>query len=157
MTLPRFVPSADFGTLSESLSITLSDIYQTQAYVDMDASLLEGEGVYYLDQLADIVFLIPLVKRRIPESLSKKETYDMTSPYGYPGYYSNRLISLQELETLLHRFKDHCAQSDIISVFLRLHPFHNNVTIGSSHFYQQIVHGETVYVDRNDYTLSTTM
>ena len=158
----RFVTLVDFNVVVSGLSsgLELFDIYQHHDYLAIDAKLLGGEALYYIYEKCDYLFILPLIKRKVPSKFSKNEYYDLTSPYGYAGYYSSRPLSFQQLDVIIKKFGTLCKQNSYISAFVRLHPIFNNVTLGNSDLYQHIIHGETVLIDlkrgteliRNDYS-----
>lgn len=118
------------------------DFYHSWSFHKLDDS---GEPILFVYQEDSVFIAFPLIKRKIENSCH----YDLTSVYGYPGPVSN--ISPEGLsEVFLNNFKnaflDFLKNGNFISVFSRLNPFLNQITL-LERFGGLYNNGETVALD----------
>jgi len=101
------------------------DFYHTWYYHNMDKS---GKPILFVYKEKDDFIAFPLIKRVIPNS----NLFDLTSVYGYSGPISNKCfdqISNQMKENFKIEFEFFLKENGYISVFSRLHPFFNQLSL----------------------------
>jgi hypothetical protein len=117
------------------------DIHQFPEFLVEESFRIKGEPLYWIKQFDGTIFIMPLVKRPF------NGFFDLTSPYGYPGFYSN--IGDSEIEKkILCQFFEESKRVGIISTFIRLNPFLNHISIDEKYIEQKF-HGSIIYIDLN--------
>ncbi|MEO2073961.1 MAG: GNAT family N-acetyltransferase [Bacillus sp. (in: firmicutes)] len=130
-----------------------SDIYFTPEYLEIYERNGEGKAKLFVYENEQDFVYYPFILRNlndVSEDVKRKygELYDITTPYGYGGPITNtkdtsRTIPLfREFE---EAFKRYCLQNNIISEFVRFHPYMRNDL-----HYQDIestLNRHTIYVD----------
>lgn len=130
------------------LAKTKYEFYQLPKFAQLEANLIGGKPIAWYGEFEEQWILIPLVKRRIPESITNgKEYYDLISPYGYPGIVLSNGISDLQLSTLLFRFRKDAKKETCISTFIRLNPISNSRLINEDEEMHQIIHSRIVSLD----------
>lgn len=114
------------------------EFYQKPFYLKMEADRISGTPVYYKYEDKHATFIIPLIKRFI-----EKDYYDVISPYGYSGFLSTD-NSPEFFAEALHHFDIFCKNNNIITSFIRLHPF-NNYILAENNRITQILHGKVIF------------
>lgn len=120
------------------------DYYHTWHYHKLNN---QGESILFIFQEEDVYIALPLIKRKIPNSVY----FDLTAAYGYLGPISNRRN--EDLDVFfIKRFKDsflNFMHNELcISVFSRLNPFINQKTLIDA-IGGLKVNGKTVCIDLN--------
>lgn len=129
---------------AKSISIVTPELefYMDQRYLSFEAETDEGFTYVHLkDKKNGIYFIFPFLKRIIPES----GYYDLISPYGYAGYYSNS-HDLDIHDEAFSCLQDFCKQNNIVSTFIRLNPFENSLNYIERDGVEQLIHGRVVTV-----------
>ena len=101
------------------------DFYHTWYYHHLDKS---GNPILFVYQENEDFIAFPLIKRVIPNS----NLFDLTSVYGYSGPLSNKSfdkICNQMKENFKKEFEVFLKENGYISVFSRLHPFFNQLSL----------------------------
>ena len=120
----------------------MHEIFHTWHYHSLNK---EGESMLFVYEEKDIFIALPVIKRKIENSLF----FDMTSVYGYCGPISN--IDLSNLPaSTTSRFKtafsNFMKEENAVCIFSRLHPFLNQ-----HHILESIgglkENGTTLYMD----------
>lgn len=142
----EFIPYHSIEQLT-AIGLTVQDFYQHADYVALDAGLQGGEPFIFILKETTFTMAIPVIRRRIIYRHGETDYYDVTSPYGYPGYIMNREPDDATRELLLDELKKCAQQNNVVSVFLRLHPFFNAFTLPDTNNRQLVQHGATVFVD----------
>lgn len=131
-----------------AIGLTIGDVYQTADYGIADAKLISGECNIIQITGDGLNMVIPVIIREInlPNG-TYQSYYDITSAYGYPGYYANRAIELHEIDKIISSIKAVARQAQIVSIFLRLNPILNHQIWPNNAGIAQIFHGKTVFLD----------
>ncbi|MDL0108734.1 hypothetical protein NYG93_06650 [Campylobacter felis] len=97
--------------------------FGTDIYFHKDYARLYGEVFEFSFCQNGFIFKTLGIKNKIPNS----PFFDLQSPYGYSGFYSN---SNDEsfLKQALESLKQKALAENIIAFFLRLHPFDTNLS-----------------------------
>lgn len=130
---------------TDLLRIFPYDVYQTPEYAEFSAKHEGGEPMAFYAEANGYRSLIPLLVRAVPQV--ETGWRDASSPYGYPGVIGTPEASPEDLRAALFQFQDACREANIVSAFIRLHPFQPLPAETLSEFGAVIDHGETVYVD----------
>jgi hypothetical protein len=122
------------------------DVYHLPAYAHLSATEHKGgqARAFYASD-GNHSCLIPLVTRPIPSALkAPSEWLDAISPYGY----ASPLLTHDGvwMSQAIQEFVRCCAENNIVSAFLRLHPFFDTGN-GWSRQGDLVLHGQIVYVD----------
>ncbi len=121
------------------------DIYSRPEYVTFSAAHEGGTGCAIYGNDGTTEFLVPILQRRLPESLHLDEClWDAISPYGYSGIVSQKI---EEFPAFLDACRQHPCCRNMVSLFLRWHPFFTPEQYRPASYEQFVNHGETVYVD----------
>lgn len=127
------------------------DFYHLPEYVKLDASIVNGVPVCWIGETREGRVWIPLIKRKIPDSIAKKKDYyDLTSPYGYPGILFEKPLSPYMLNTVLRQYMNDASEENYITSFLRLNPLSNPFIWQQNKFVEQKYHGFTISVPLDD-------
>lgn len=129
------------------------DVYHLPEYVYLDSQRTLSIPQAILIREEDKLFFLPYLLRRcddlVGDNLATSESFDVVSPYGYPGMLLNQSAASSPafLELALNQLISIFRDTQICSAFFRLHPllnpdFHK---IYSADICQ--VTGETVSVD----------
>lgn len=128
-----------------ALSAIQYDVYDIPEYVAVCGTYEDAEPVaFYANEGAQYA-LIPLLRRPLPSLSATPQSYsDVTSPYGY----SSALFAGGPEWPLraVRQFVKACAERNIISAFVRLHPLLASPD-ALDHVGVRVSHGETVQVD----------
>ena len=130
---------------NEALRALGHDIYDLPEYVAVCVRCEEAESVAFYAREGAQFALIPLLQRPLPSSLGAPLSWsDATSPYGY----SSALFTggPEWSFRAVNAFVEACAERQIISVFVRLHPLLPSAPALDSAG-NRVRHGETVHVD----------
>src|ERR1700722_12675655 len=130
---------------NEALSALGHDIYDLPGYVAVCARCEEAAPVAFYAREGAQFALVPLLRRSLPSALRAPLSWsDATSPYGY----SSALFTdgLGWSFRAVNAFVEACAEREIISVFVRLHPLLPSVR-ALDYTGNRMRHGETVHVD----------
>ncbi len=127
------------------------DIYATPEYVTFSEKHEEGTATAIYGNDGTHEFLIPVLKRELPEHLQQGEDlqpsedlWDAISPYGYSGVVTD---SPEAIPAFLEACKEHSCCEKMVSLFLRWHPFFTPENYQPAACEQFVHHGETVFVD----------
>jgi len=123
-----------------------ADFYHLPCYTNIEGAILSGKGHAYYIRDSNNYILVPFVKRKIQFAVSDENSYDAVSPYGYPGmlYSNNRSLDILEL---LNKIKKCGEEFGLVSSFIRLNPFNDNIQFESSEDIRFIKIGYTVAVN----------
>jgi hypothetical protein len=132
-----------------------SDFYHLPEYLAIEANRLDAIPEAFLATDGDKFFFVPYLLRKcdeklFPESISE-ECFDVTSPYGYPGFLYNQAASSDPdfLKLVANELKSWFAKKGICSAFFRLHPILNQniINIFPADSFNFTDNGETIAVD----------
>jgi Acetyltransferase (GNAT) domain len=137
----------------ETLQKIRYDIYHLPQYVDLEAKRIKATSEAILIADGDKVFFLPYLIRPcnnlFDNELIMPETFDVISPYGYPGILlSEAAVNTPEfVEIALKYLINVWRNQQVCSAFLRLHPLlkQNFNEMVQSGYYK--VNGETVSVN----------
>ncbi|MXS69612.1 peptidoglycan bridge formation glycyltransferase FemA/FemB family protein [Flavobacteriaceae bacterium W22] len=118
------------------------EFYQKPFYLRMEAEKIGGIALYYKYESENATFVIPVIKRLI-----EKDYYDLISPYGYSGFLSNN-DSPEFIMEGIHHFDNYCKANNIITSFIRLHPFNNYIFLENKRI-AQVLHGRVIFFSLN--------
>ena len=124
------------------------EFYQKPYYLRKEADLIGGDFTYFIFEEDSQVMSLPLLKRRI-DSDRKEPEFDLSSPYGYPGFLSTK-NDLNFIQRGFNHFCDLARKEGFVSSFIRLNPFYNNILLQESATIHQQIHGSVVSVDLKD-------
>ncbi len=94
------------------------DFYHTWDFHEISQKNGEGNPVLFKISGQNSCLLVPLLERKIPNTLYK----DLTSVYGYPSPLVYGDASKDEIVSMWNCFTRHLIDSGYISLFTRLHP-----------------------------------
>ncbi len=143
--------STDSPQWRACLDHLVHDIYHLPEYTEADSiheTVFPVAGYVREDKFE---WLLPLHLRPIPSRLNAPSNWhDATSPYGYPSPLLSEPHSTDHVSQFIKSLKQLCAEANIISLFIRLHPylaFSDEVLAVLRTHGDLVYHGETVYVD----------
>lgn len=139
---------------TEALQHLRHDFYHLPAYAAIEARRIQAIPEAVLIQEGEKILFLPYLLRRcndlFPDNLSASETFDLISPYGYPGFLLNP-IGLEDI-TFIQRAINHLVEQfkarAICAAFLRLHPILNQ-ELPQLDPQPRVMQSETVAVDLN--------
>jgi hypothetical protein len=104
-----------------------ADVYYQPAYVRSYEKAGHGSAVALLISIAESRFLLPLLLRPLADLAFAEGTpgFDAISAYGYGGLLllsGEADVSRETIRDLFAALKNWCAEANVISVLLRLHP-----------------------------------
>ena len=152
----EFISPADVRW-KDVLDRALHDVYHLPEYVVHAAKHEGGTPLAFYAQARDEFFLVPVLKRPLPETLSDSRSLcDASSPYGYPGPLTN-CNDPERLESFFAAFVESAAELQICSLFLRQNPLLSLPELRLGWAVDVTAHGPTVYVDlaQSDQQLAT--
>jgi len=126
----------------------LKDIYYQKAYANLYLQNNHQLFVFHYRDGQKLFYSISIKKPILSIGHTKIEDgfYDLETPYGYGGIYSNT-DDKQFLKIALSSYEDKCKKENIIAEFTRFHPF-NNIPLLLSDFFDMKIHDRNiVYVD----------
>ena len=124
------------------------DFYQLPEYVELVAKYEGGEPVAFYAEDNGIVFLAPLLLRKLPADLNAPaDWYDAVTSHGYPTPIMSPAGNAADLERFFGCFKQLGAERGIISAFFRMHPLLALPLDVLSVQGLAVNHGQTVYMD----------
>lgn len=143
----EFVSSSD-PQWQEVREVEGYDFYHLPEYAKLDASLVGGTPICWTAETRNNKTWIPLIERRIPDSISKSKNYvDYSSPYGYPGILFSSPVSHEQLNSIIRQFQADGADSgNCVTSFLRLNPILNPFVWQKDDLIEQADHGHTITV-----------
>ena len=121
------------------------DIYSSPEYVTFSATHEGGIGNAIYGDDGTTQFLVPFLRRTLPEKLQQDDDlWDAISPYGYSGIVSQ---CPEKFPAFLDACQQHSCCQNMVSLFLRWHPFFTPDNYEPATCEQFVNHGETVFVD----------
>jgi len=135
---------------SRALAAAHHDVYATVGYVLADSETQGAEPSGFLVVEEDRVFLLPLLIRSVPTTAENVGTVlDAISPYGYPGIVLNDAGQTTPgfVDRCLTRLLAEARARDILSVFVRLHPWLNADLSSIVEHFDLTENGATVSID----------
>jgi hypothetical protein len=147
------------NALWTELLLTLRhDIYHLPNYLHLEAQRLGTIPKAFVLIEKNKIFFLPYLLRScatlFPEDVIAAQTFDVVSPYGYPGILLNdaAVHAKSFLETALTELINSLVSQGVCSVFLRLHPILNEYLskIQLSHSaakVELVTIGDTISVD----------
>ena len=133
-----------------TLAGSAHDVYHLPEYVELAAGDEGGEAVAFWAEHDGHRMLVPLVERRLPESLDPDARWlDVAGPYGYP---TPLLTPGAELSTFLPAMCNAAVDRRLVTAFLRLHPLlglprDGWLEVMDEERIVRVEHGQTVFVD----------
>ncbi len=83
---------------------------------------------------------------RFLSHLNENSLFDITTPYGYGGFFFEGDLNKEELNNCLKEYEEVCLKENIVSEFVRFHPvLHNHIS--AEFLYNTSVIGKTVTVN----------
>ena len=107
----------EYNQLLDNMKLDL-DIYYQTGFLETDAFLHKGEFEIFVCQEDNYIFIYPYIKKPLSDGY-----YDITSPYGYCGPFSNDPLFFEVGERMFIEFK--CREGLLVSEFIRYHPIYN--------------------------------
>lgn len=131
---------------SELLGQTECGCYCLPGYAQLDAELVGGNAIAWLQVSDENVFLIPLIERVINNTSGLK---DLVSPYGFPGVLFKHPVNDFAALKLFQSFSQEAHDAGFVSSFIRLNPFSNNwnLELNGSNDQIKIAKGTIVSID----------
>jgi len=127
------------------------DFYHLPEYVRLSVGLYEGgRPRAFIARDDDGLFLLPLVLRPIEIGSQDPQLFDAISPYGYPSPIVSVRPGCDEgqfLDRAIGMMVECLGQSQVVSVFCRLHPMLPLPHEPLARWGTVIEHGPTVYCD----------
>ena len=102
----------------------INDINYTDKYANLYAESEEKVFPFEYKE-GDFIFKNMAIKRpitKIGNQICHEGYYDLETPYGYGGFYSNNKDMDFNIRAL-DKYKEHCKNQNIIAEFIRFHPF----------------------------------
>lgn len=149
----RIIGCSDY-LWSQTLEQLPHDIYHLPEYIYLESQRTQStpEAILIVDK--DKMFFLPYLLRRCDDlvdgDLTAQETFDVVSPYGYPGFLLNQAAANtpEFLGLAIEELVQTWQERQICSAFLRLHPLLNqNIPQNANHDFQ--ITGETIAVNLN--------
>ncbi len=124
------------------------DFYHLPSYARMVSKYEGGTPVAFYAEAGESSFLLPLLIRPLPESLGAPQNWsDASSPYGYPGPLFHNADDPEIARLLVRAVQTEAVKSNVVSIFIRLHPLLTNNPQIFAEIGDTVRQGETVYVD----------
>lgn len=105
------------------------DIYHLPSYLALEANRINAISEAILITEGEQVFFIPYLLRSIDKimesELMTQESFDVISPYGYPGILLSEASTPEFLNLALSKFIKILSSKQVCSAFIRLHPILN--------------------------------
>ena len=136
---------------SETLSKLPHDVYHLPDYVALDAQRTKTTPKAFLLEEGEKIFFAPYLLRSCADitKLEQSDTYDVISPYGYPGILMNEAAIKTPgfLDSAINKFSSTLKEQGVCSAFLRLHPILGSEFINTcqSNYFQE--NGQTISID----------
>lgn len=131
---------------NEALAAAKHDIYDLPEYLTLCGRFEGAEPVGFYASEGGCYCLVPLLRRTLPASLGAPDSWtDAASPYGYSGAVFSG--GADWARRAVRAFVAACADQNIISVLVRLHPLLPAPESALDAAGTRITHGETVAVD----------
>lgn len=133
----------------DALRCLRHDFYHLPAYARLTARQEGCDPLAYVATEGSSYFLLPLLLRRIPESLGGSLTsVDAITPWGYPGpLFLEKESEPDFVGRAISGLYAALADAGVISLFCRLHPLLNDRLEPLAGYGTLVHHGETVVVD----------
>lgn len=134
----------------QALSNLRYDFYHLPQYATLEAKRIGGKAVALYANNDRYQALLPLIFTPTTISL---DSFDATSPYGYPGPITNFLIKDDNLNTdhfintAISEWLKHLNDNNVVTCFIRHHPILQSLNKVFSLFGQLTFRGETVSFD----------
>ena len=141
----------------EVLDRAVHDVYHLPEYIVHSAKHEGGIPLAFYAQAGDEFFLVPVLKRPLPETLGdSRPLCDASSPYGYPGPLTN-CDDPERLELFFAACVEAASELQICTLFLRQNPLLSLPELRLGSDVDVTSHGPTVYVDlaQSDQQLAT--
>ncbi len=143
----RFLKYSSDNDLTKH-GLLLKDIYQTYAYSALEAERTKTEPWFFLYETEDISIALPVLLSSIPNELSgSKKLFDAKSSYGYPGIVFSEIPSEEQMQDFFSAVLQVASLENIVSIFIRLHPYYNQIKIQNTSSIVQLMHGKTVFTN----------
>lgn len=134
-----------------ALARVAHDFFHDPAYVGACAGHEGGEPLLFLADAGDRGLAVPLVRHSLREfGPAFAALSDVRSPYGYPGPLEWGRPEPGAMARLYRAFVDHLHSLDVVSVFLRMHPFLPCSAEDLAALGDLRRHGPVVYLDLRD-------
>jgi Acetyltransferase (GNAT) domain len=128
----QFISPSD-PTWQECLNKIPHDFYHLPGYLELEANRINGIAEATIVKDGEDIFFLPYIIRNCdliigdPLAVNDDRSYDIISPYGYPGMLVDESgQNTQFITTALNAIYENWRQRNICSAFLRLHPLLNN-------------------------------
>lgn len=152
---PNFSPKNSFSTLQrwKMSKLSLADFlsqeklkfsYKNDVYFDENYAKCYGEVFSFEFRRGELEFKAIANKERIFDS----EYFDLSSPYGYSGFYANTKDE-KFIAAALKALKERALSENIIAFFIRFHPFDENLALYERHLNFFLRHRKVVIVPTN--------
>ena len=135
---------------SRALASAPHDVYATADYVLADAEINATEPSGFLVVDEDRVFLLPLLIRDVElVGSDTARAKDAISPYGYPGIVLSPAARQTPgfVDCCLARLREEARARDIVSIFVRVHPWLNADLTSLVERFEVTPNGATVSID----------
>ena len=105
-----------------------TDIYYKKEYASIYVNKTLGQELFDFKYIEGENYFINLAVKRPIDKIKNKSVkdiwYDLETPYGYGGYYTNT-DDEKFIETALNLYMQRCKEEKIIAEFIRFHPFND--------------------------------
>lgn len=128
------------------------DVYYLSGYVKGFQIHGDGEPLLFHYESGDTRGVNVVMKRDLAMDqlfsgkLSKRDYFDLSTPYGYGGFLFEGNTSDIKINELDDEYKSYCCRNNIVSEFVRFHPVINNAALNKK-IYDVTNLGNTVTVD----------
>lgn len=126
------------------------DFYQLPEYLSLEANRTNSIAKAFLAVEGEKVFFIPFLMRSCQNIIqTKKEIFDVFSPYGYPGILLSEAAKQDNFfcQLALEKFCSFLKEQNVCSAFLRLHPILNENIDAIFNSNVWLENGTTVSID----------
>ncbi len=148
--MEEFITAAD-NRWSSLLRCVDHDFYHYPCYVQAESNLHDGEAQAFYCEGSAGLFLIPLVRRMLPEPMGQGRCrYDAVTPYGYSGPIYTSNLEREDLQRALEAYVDQGYRQGFVTSFFRLHPLLNKNLISAiphTDHIKLVRHGSTVSIN----------
>ena len=117
----------DWDVIAETIPDSEKDIFFTTKYHKLFLNIEKAIPEAFVYEKNKQLILLPYLKRKLKThipSTQYQSYFDLTSPYGYTGIYSNT-DNREILIEFIENFKKYCKKNNIVSGFFRIHPLVN--------------------------------
>lgn len=151
MDLQILHPERDRSAWQAVLGELRHDVYHLPEYVLLEASRMQSEPEAIVIRQGEGVMFLPYLVRSccelFPEGEDGENTFDVISPYGYPGVLTSAVADGEFIRSAWAALKGALGDRGVCAAFLRLHPILSQAFVAAVPEAEWSANGQTVSID----------